>query len=160
MDVLHKCVDIGAGLGAEIEMVGMLVHVERQDRHAAGEAVCMVRSPLDRQPIATLRPDEQGPSGTAGLRLGASHELGTPCGDAAKVALHRRGEIASGITRATEPIEIDLMQDRRIGGDQLFALQPVDVEDRSRAPVKLVQSPFDGIQAANGTAVIVLVVAR
>jgi len=44
-----------------------------------------------------LRPDEQGPSGTAGLCLGASHELGAPCGDVAEIALQRRSEIASGV---------------------------------------------------------------
>ena len=52
------------------------------------------------------------------------------------------------------------MQDGRISGDQLFALEPIDVENRSRAPVKFVQPPFDGVQAADGASIVVLVVAR
>ena len=31
VDVLHEGVDVGARLGAEVEVVGVLVHVERQD---------------------------------------------------------------------------------------------------------------------------------
>src|SRR5215218_10501665 len=43
---LHKGVHIGRGLGPEVDMVGVLVHVEREDRHATGERVRMIRGPL------------------------------------------------------------------------------------------------------------------
>ncbi len=160
MNVLHEGVDIGARLGAEIEVIGVLVHVERQDRHAAGEAVGVVRRPLDRQPVLTLRPGEQGPARAAGLCLGASRELGAPAGDTAEIPLQRGGEIAAGIARTAEPVEVNLVQDRRVGGDQFLPLQSVDVEDRCRAPIERVKPALDRVQATNRAAIIVLVVAR
>ena len=41
-DVGHEGVDIAAGIGAEVEMIGVLVHVERQQRRAAGERMGVV----------------------------------------------------------------------------------------------------------------------
>jgi hypothetical protein len=50
MNIAHERVNIGGGLGPEVEGVGMLVHVERQDRIAARQRVAMIGRPLVRQP--------------------------------------------------------------------------------------------------------------
>src|SRR3954466_11304473 len=44
-DVLHEGVDAGADLGAEVEVVGVLVHVERQDDVAVGQRVGVIGCP-------------------------------------------------------------------------------------------------------------------
>jgi len=137
----------------------VLVHVERQDGHAAGEAIGMVSGPLDHEPAMPLRPGQQGPARTARLGLGAGGEGRAPDGDAAEVALQRSREFAFGIARAAEAVEIDLMQDHRVGGDQLLPLQPVDLEHRRRRPIKALKPSLDRVQAADGTAVVVLVMA-
>src|SRR4051812_545677 len=55
-DRLHEGVDISGRLGAEIHVVGMLVHVEGEDRRAAGQGVAMVGCPLvDELRAATTR---------------------------------------------------------------------------------------------------------
>src|SRR5512140_1288431 len=45
-DRVHERVDVAGGLGAEVDGVGVLVHIERQDRGAAGERVTMIGRPL------------------------------------------------------------------------------------------------------------------
>ena len=100
------------------------------------------------------------PARTAGLRLGTAGELRSPGRNAAKIPLERSRQIAGCIPRSAETVEVDLMQDRRVRRDQFLALQAIDVEDWSRDPVEFIEAMFDCVQTANGTAVIILVVAR
>jgi hypothetical protein len=44
-DVVHEGIDIGRGIAAEVDVIGVLVHVERQHRRAAGQAVGVVGRP-------------------------------------------------------------------------------------------------------------------
>ena len=50
IQVGHDLIDIGRSLRAKIEMIGMLVHVEREDRRTARQPVRMVCGPLVDQP--------------------------------------------------------------------------------------------------------------
>ena len=45
-DRSHKSIDVARGLGAEIHVIRMFVHVERQDRRAARQGVTMICCPL------------------------------------------------------------------------------------------------------------------
>jgi hypothetical protein len=41
-----ECIHVTTGLGTEVDMIGMLVHIERDDRGPAGDSVAMVGCPL------------------------------------------------------------------------------------------------------------------
>src|SRR5215203_3374614 len=75
---LHKGVHIGRGLGPEVDMVGVLVHVEREDRHATGERVRMIRGPLIDELAITRRPGQERPSRATRERLAHCDELRAP----------------------------------------------------------------------------------
>jgi hypothetical protein len=75
---VHESLDIGAGLGAEIDVIGVLVHVERQNGRAAGERVAVIGGPLIDELAVAWRPSEQNPAGTAAKRLAHGDEFGTP----------------------------------------------------------------------------------
>src|SRR5215210_9261813 len=42
----HECIHIDGRLRAEVDMVGMFVHIESENRSAARQCVAMVRCPL------------------------------------------------------------------------------------------------------------------
>ncbi len=46
VDVVHERVDVGTCRRAEVHVIRMLVHVERQERHAACERVRVVGAPI------------------------------------------------------------------------------------------------------------------
>jgi hypothetical protein len=58
-----------------------------------------------------------------------------------------------------QAVEIDLVQQHRVGGDQLLALQPVEAEARSRRRIEGGEIPADRVQPAHRAAIVVLVVA-
>ena len=43
VDVAQERVDVGRRVGAEVDVVGVLVHVEREDRHAARDRLASAR---------------------------------------------------------------------------------------------------------------------
>jgi hypothetical protein len=77
-DHLHKAIDVARGLGAEIHVIGVLVHIECQDRRAAGHHVAMVGRPLIDQLAIAWRPGKQHPSRTAAERLAHGNKFGAP----------------------------------------------------------------------------------
>src|SRR6516165_9467985 len=85
-DRLHEGVDVACGFGAEVDVVGMLVHIERQDRRAARERVAMVRRPLVDELAVARRPRQQHPAGAAAERLAHGDELGPPALERAEIA--------------------------------------------------------------------------
>src|SRR6185437_3043387 len=64
LDRIHERVDVSASLGAEVDVIGVLVHIERQNRNAACECVAVVGGPLIDQPPVVRRPRQQDPAGT------------------------------------------------------------------------------------------------
>src|SRR5205809_6285919 len=66
---VHERIDVGRGLRAVIDVVGVLVHVERENRRAAGERVAMVRGPLIHTLGVARRPRKLYPARIAAGRL-------------------------------------------------------------------------------------------
>src|SRR6187455_602279 len=85
-DRLHECFDVASGLGAEVDMIGVLVHVEREYRRCARKRVAMVGSPLIDQLAIARRPRQQHPAGAAAERLAHGDKFGLPALAGAKVA--------------------------------------------------------------------------
>src|SRR5215469_13615778 len=83
---IHEHVHVAAGLGTEIHMVGMLVHIEREDGLPIGERVAMIGSPLIHELAVASRPREEDPARAAAERL-------THCGEFLPPSLER-AEIA------------------------------------------------------------------
>jgi len=61
--------------------------------------------------------------------------------------------------RATQACEIKLVQQRGIERDQLLALEPIDYVAGRILEIERLQLFRDGVEAPQGTAVVVLVVA-
>src|SRR6185437_5106010 len=86
-------------------------------------------------------------------------ELGAPTADAAEIAGEGRGQRRVGRAFLAQRREEQLVQDHRIGGDELLALEAVDGENRCRRKIERGELLRDGVQALHRAAVIVLVVA-
>ena len=65
IQICHHLINIGGCLRAKIEMLGMLVHIECENRSSARQAVRMVRRPLVNQPAQAIRPNQDHPASTA-----------------------------------------------------------------------------------------------
>ena len=85
-DGQHERVDIARGLGAVIQVIGVLVHIEREDRRAAGQRMAVVGCPLIDEPSVARRPRQQHPAGTAAERLAHRDEFRAPALVGAEVA--------------------------------------------------------------------------
>ena len=164
VEVLHERVDIGADVGPEIDVIGMLVHIERQDRRAAGQAVCVVGTPDIRQGSVARRTRQQHPARTTTQRLAHGDELGAPLGERTEVARDRVGQGALGLSAAAfagagQAVEVDLVQQHRVGGDQFLALQPVQAKAGQLGRIARGQVGVDGVQPSHRAAVVVDVMA-
>src|SRR5712691_9566364 len=89
IDDRHEGIDIGGGSRAIIDVVGMLVHVEREDRLPAGQRRRVVHRPLTDKPAIARRPGHQHPARSTALRPTHRGKLGTPAIDAAEIAHER-----------------------------------------------------------------------
>ena len=94
-DGIHKRIDVCRRFGAEIHVIGMLVHIERQNRRSACQGMAMVRGPLIDQLAIAWRPRQQYPARAAAECLAHRHELGTPAFKGSEIAGNR---IAEGST--------------------------------------------------------------
>jgi hypothetical protein len=131
VDVGHEGIDVSTGGRAEVHVVRVLVHVQRQNGHATGQRMRVVGRPLvDERALARLE-DQQHPARAAGQRLAHADELFTPAFDAAEVGLQRQPHRRlHGLPVATQAGEIQLVQQHRVGGDQFLALEAVELESR------------------------------
>src|SRR6266700_1211022 len=134
---VHERIDIGRGFRAIIDMIGVLVHIERENRRAAGERVAMVRGPLVHQLAVARRPRQQNPPGAAGERLAHRHKFRAPALVGAEIP--RQGFANHGCRSAllAQTVEEQLMEDHRVHRDELLALEPVDQESGSARGVEL-----------------------
>ena len=78
---------------------------------------------------------------------------------AAEVARDRLGQRPCRLALAGQAVEVELVDDHRVGRDQLLALQPVDHEDRRRGDVERGELRGDGVQPLHRAGVVVLVMA-
>src|SRR5262249_3156754 len=88
---LHEGIDISHGFCAIIHVVGMFVHVERQDRPAAGEVGFVVGGPAIDEALVARRVGKDDPARAAAFGLAHRRELGLPAFEAAEIAHDRLG---------------------------------------------------------------------
>src|SRR5262249_9414660 len=156
VDVLHERVDVLRCRGAVVQVVRVLVHVERQDRRRARYAVRVVSRPLVHQFAVAVQVREKHPSRAPAHRLAHGDELGPPAVDAPKVARERLAERAIGFALSAETVKVQLVKDHRVHRDELFALEPVDHEDGRLRDVEVSELCRDGVEAPDGAAIVVL----
>src|SRR2546428_2465564 len=159
VDVLHECVDVLRRRGAVVQVVRVLVHIERQDRRGARHAVRVVGRPLVHQFAVAVRVGEEHPSRAATHRLAHGNELGPPPVNAPEVPHESLAKRAIGLALGAEAVEVQLVEDHRIHRDELFALEPVDHEHWRLREVEFGELRRDGVEAPDGAAVVVLPVA-
>src|SRR5512136_1674406 len=106
----------------------MLVHIEREDRCAAGERVAMIRRPLINELAIARRPGQQHPARTAAKRFPHSDELRPPALIRAKIACKRIAQNRRWFALISKPVKKQLVQDHRVHRDELLALETVDKE--------------------------------
>src|SRR5207245_7018726 len=100
------------------------------------------------------------PARAAAERFAHRGELRLPCRDAAEITLDQALQCALGLTAApAQAVEIQLVQDHRVGRDQFLALQPVDHENGGFFEIQLGEPLRDCVEPLHRTAVVVLVVA-
>ena len=66
VDIAHKSGDIGGRAGALLDVVRVLVHVERQYRDGAGDALRMIGGALIEQAVIPRHVAEEDPAGITG----------------------------------------------------------------------------------------------
>ena len=71
----------------------------------------------------------------------------------------RRAQVLAGRAFLAEPVEEELVQDHRVGGDQLLALEAIDQEARRGREIEPGELLLDEVQALHRAAVVVLVMA-
>src|SRR5579863_6884143 len=124
MDRFHEGIHIGRGLRAIVHVIGMLVHIEREQRATAGNVGRVVGGPLIDEPLVARRIGEDHPARATALRFADRRKLRAPALDAPEIARYRTREPALGRTAAAQAIEINFMEYHRVHRDELFALQP------------------------------------
>src|SRR5258708_13407125 len=85
----HESIDVARRLGAKVDVIGILVHIERKNGNATSQRMAVVRRPLIDELSIARRPRQQYPAGAAAERLTHGHELGTPPLIRAKVSGNR-----------------------------------------------------------------------
>src|SRR5262249_50501851 len=93
----------------------------------------MIGRPLIDQTLIALGVAQQDPACSTSKRLPGADELAPPPIDASEVALQRLVDGAARNAVTAEAIEVQLVQDHRIGGNQLLPLESVDHESRPLA---------------------------
>jgi hypothetical protein len=141
-------------------MIRVLVHIEREDRLAAGERRRVVHCPLIEELAVVRRPGEQHPSRPAALRLPHRGKFRAPAIDTAEIAGQRIAQLPFRLALAAQRGEKELAQDHRVRRDQLFALQAIDDKDRRGSEVEFCELRRDGVQPPDRAAIIVLVMAE
>src|SRR5258708_17745518 len=74
----HESIDVARRLGAKVDVIGMLVHIERKNGNATSQRMAVVRRPLIDELSIARRPRQQYPAGAAAECFAHGHEFGTP----------------------------------------------------------------------------------
>src|SRR5262245_6354241 len=118
-----NCSDIGVNVSrrlcAEIDVIGVLVHVERKNWRTPGERMTVVRCPLVDQFAITRQPRQQNPTGTAAKRLTHRHEFGSPALIRTKVADKRVAQGRSRLALISKPVKEQDRKSTRLNSSHL-----------------------------------------
>src|SRR5262249_60736126 len=75
---VHEGIDIACRLGAEVHVIGVLVHIERENRRATRQGMAMVRRPLVDKLAVARRPRQQNPPEATAERFTHGEQLAPP----------------------------------------------------------------------------------
>src|SRR5947209_6225275 len=78
VDHVHENVDVTSRFGTEVDVIGVLVHVQRENRNAAGQSVAVICGPLIDELLVARRPGQKHPPGSAGQGLAHCDKLTSP----------------------------------------------------------------------------------
>ena len=92
-------------------MIGVLEHVEREDRLPASQGRRVVHRPLIDELLVARRPRQQHPARSAALRLTHRRELGLPSLEAAEMPDQRVAQSPIGLAALAKRGEEEFMQD-------------------------------------------------
>ena len=160
VDVAHERIDISRGIGTEVEVISVLVHVERKDRYAAGERLGVVAGILVDQASVARYMNEQDPAGAASQRVSHGDELAAPALDRPEITGKRRRKQFSRLPSVSaQACEVELVQEGRIERDQLLALERVDNVTWCAAEIERLELFGDRVQAIERAAVVVFIMA-
>ncbi|MGY4330845.1 hypothetical protein ACVWWG_005262 [Bradyrhizobium sp. LB7.2] len=160
IDVAHEGSDVGAGVRAEFQVEGVLVHIEGQYREAASDALTVFRSDLIDEPSVARNVGQQHPARAAGQCGRNADELLAPAIDRSKILCDGACEVVRhDASVAAEAGKIQFVQKRRVERDNLVPFQPGEGRVGSVTELEALDLLGDGIQAIEGTAVVVFVVA-
>src|SRR5215831_3494060 len=122
VDVAYEGVDVGLHISAEVNVIGVLVHVESQDRDAARDRLTMVARILVYEPAISRNIDEQYPAGSARQAVRHGDELIAPAVHRSEIGGKRPGEhLGRPAVAECQAREIKLVEQRGIEGDKLLA---------------------------------------
>src|SRR6267142_1359071 len=146
VDVFHERIDVFRGGRAVVDVVGVLVHIEREDRRASRHAVGVIRCPLVHEPPVAMGVREKHPARAAAHGFPHRDELCSPSIEASEVSRERLAQRGVRCSAVTEPVEVQLMQDHGVRRDQFFALQSIDQEDGRCCEIQARELRRDGVE--------------
>ena len=89
VDIAQKRVDVRSGLGTELRLVGVLVHVKHQQRNSVQSRLRVVVQKLVVEPTIGATVAEDHPAGSSNQRLCERDELSLPCKHSSELLLDR-----------------------------------------------------------------------
>jgi len=96
VDVAYEGVDVGHHISAEVNVIGVLVHIESQDRDAARDRLTMVARMQVYELAISRNVDEQYPAGSARQTVRHGDELIAPASTDPKSEVSARASISAG----------------------------------------------------------------
>src|SRR6266487_4452229 len=155
----HEGVDITGRLGAKVHVIGVFIHIEGEDRRAAGQCMAVIRRPLIDQLAVARRPRQKHPAGAPAQRLPHRRELGMPPFIRAEVTRQSCSKHGARLAWLSEAVEVELVEDHRIGGDEFLTFESIHDEHRRSREIELRQLHSNGVESLDRPAVVVLVMA-
>jgi hypothetical protein len=143
--------------GAEVDVVGVFVHVQHQERRSHDRVVHVIPGPVVVGFARVQVEGEDDPAGAAGQGVRGALELGLPRLLAAEGALDQVEGAPGGLPVATQVGEVVLVQHDRARADELLALQVAVDEGRQLLVLEHGVEPLlHGVQRLYRAAVVVL----
>src|SRR5262245_61347003 len=95
-DGVHVRVNVSGRLGAVVNVIGVFVHIERQNGLATGEGMTVVGRPLIDQPSVARSIGQEHPTGPPSKRLTHGDEFRAPAIEGTEITRNDRAELLSG----------------------------------------------------------------
>src|SRR5215471_276132 len=150
VDVLHERLDIRRRLRPIIDVIGVFVHVEGEDRHPTRQTARMIRRPLIDQLGIPRGVHQEDPAGAPAQRLPHGHELALPALVAPEIPCERLAQRGIRRTLSAQTVKVEFVENHRIGRDEFLALQTIDDKDGRSRDIQRGELVCDRIQAAYG----------